>query len=557
MSIVQILIQTIGGLAVFIFGMRTMSDGLQQVAGDKVRKVLEALSANRLTAVASGAGITALIQSSSATTVILIGFVNAGLMNLHQAIGVILGANIGTTVTAQLIAFKITDVALPAIAVGVGLRFFAQRRRTRYIGDVVLGFGLLFFGLVLMKSGLAPLKAHPDFVVFMTRFSAENLSEILLCVLTGAGLTILLQSSSATIGLTMALASQGLLSFPGAAALVLGENIGTTVTAELATIGAGVNAHRTARAHTMFNVIGVTIMVIFFPYFIGLVEWVTGLLGAGPVDQVVAGSRPNVARYIANGHTIFNVINAMIFLAALSWLIRVATWLTPHREEPLEDLYQPPQLDPRHVDQPALSLPQVRIEVVRMSEAAMNSLKDVVESLESRSLKKLNKWRRREDALDEMQREITAYLTQIYQGRVNKGEAREISHLIRMSNNVERIGDSVENVALLIEDLIENDLFLTRDAMQDVRDISARVMEFMGLVTEGMVGEVPDFMDKAEKLEQEIDLMREEMRQGYISRLRSGVCALDPSLVFIDMLSAFEKMGDYCYNIAQAIAGVK
>lgn len=557
MSLTNILIQTLGGLGLFIFGMKLMSEGLQQVAGEKVKKVLEAVSSNRVIGCITGTGITALIQSSSATTVMLIGFVNAGLMNLNQAVGVILGANIGTTVTAQLIAFKLTDIALPAITIGVALKMFGRRRKHRNIGGVILGFGLLFFGLLTMKHGLGPIRHDPDFVAFFTRFDAGSLGGILLCVGTGAFLTVIVQSSSATVGLTIALASQGLITFPGAAALVLGENIGTTITAELATIGGGYNAHRAARAHTMFNVIGVGLMVLVFPYFVGFVEYVTAWMGAGPVTATVNGEYINTPRYIANGHTLFNVINAGVFLIFLPWLVKAATLLTPSHEEEEEDLFQAPVLEQKFVDNATVALPQVRMEVVRMAEAAMTTLNDVVKCLDSRSLKDLSRWRQREEALDVMQKDITAYLTAIYQGMVSTDQAKEISSLMRMSNNVERIGDSVENVAEIIEEMIENKIDLNDDAKDDIGLISANVTQFLGLVTEGMLGDVPEFMVRAQKLEDEIDLMREEMRQGYIGRLRSGVCTLDPSLLFIDMLSAFEKMGDYCYNIAQSVAGVK
>lgn len=553
----EIIIKTLGGLGIFIFGMKMMSEGLQQVAGERVKKILSAVSSNRLIAISTGTVATAIVQSSSATTVMLIGFVNAGLMSLTQAVGVILGANVGTTITAQLIAFKITDLALPAIALGVALRMFAKRRKHRYYGDVIFGFGMLFFGLLTMKAGLSPIKKDPEFVAFFTRFAADDLAGILLCVLTGAALTMIVQSSSATVGLTMTLAMQGLIPFHGAAALVLGENIGTTITAELATIGAGVNAHRAARAHTMFNVIGVGIMVALFPYFVGFVEWVTALMGYGPPGEIVGGEAVNVNRYIANGHTMFNVLNALIFLAVLPWLVKVATWLTPHKEEPEEDLFQPPALEERHLESPTLALPQVRAEVIRMAQAVMRTLTDVMDCLEERNLKKLSKWRRREDSIDLMQREINTYLTTIYQGTVTESEAQDIRQLLRMSNNLERIGDSVENVALMIEELIENELIMAPDAIEDARAMGNKVMAFLELVTEGIIVPIPELMEISSKIEDEIDLMREDKRQGYIQRLRDGTCIFDTSLIFLDMLTAFEKMGDYCFNIAQAIAGKK
>ncbi len=553
----QVLIQTVGGLGLFIFGMKIMSDGLQEVAGDRIKKILAAVSSNRILAVITGTGVTALIQSSSATTVMLIGFVNAGMMSLQQAVGVILGANIGTTITAQLIAFKITDLALPAIALGVGLKFFSRRRKNRYVGDVVLGFGLLFFGLLTMKSGLAPIRHDPDFVTFFTRFSAENLGGILLCVATGAILTMIIQSSSATVGLTMTLAMQGLISFPGAVALVLGENIGTTITAQLATIGSGKHAHQAANAHTLFNVIGVMLIVAVFPYFIEFVEYLTGLIGSGPVDLIAGEERPNVGRYIANAHTIFNVISAIVFTMGLTWLVRVATWLTPHKEEPLEDLFRAPKLDPRHTDNPALALPQVRAEVLRMAQAAMTTLTDVTDCLSNRNLKNLSRWRKREDSLDLMQRDISIYLTTLYQDHVTQSEAQDIRSLLRMSNNFERVGDAVENVALMIEELIENNLSMSPEAVADILSMTKRVKDFLELVTESIVMPIPGLMKTAIAIENELDLMREEKRQGYIQRLRDGICIYDTSLIFLDMMSSLEKMGDYCFNIAQAVAGEK
>jgi len=352
MGILNVLIQTIGGLGLFVLGMKMMTEGLQMSAGKRIKKILGAVSSNRVIGCFTGAGVTAMVQSSSATTVMLIGFVSAGLMTLQQAVGVILGANIGTTMTAQLIAFKLTEAALPAIAIGVYLKFFTQTKKYRYIGEVILGFGLLFFGMTVMKHGLAPIKNDPTFIQFFTKFDPGSAGGLFLCVFIGAVLTILVQSSSATIGLTMTLATQGLLAFPGAMALVLGENIGTTITAELATIGSSnINAHRAARAHTMFNVIGVVFMLIIFPYFIDLIKFVTMFLGSGPVTQVVEGDVINIARYIANGHTLFNVINATFFLIFLPLLIKVSILLSP-KEEASEDFFRLPDFGTQFDDTP-------------------------------------------------------------------------------------------------------------------------------------------------------------------------------------------------------------
>jgi len=557
MSILNVLIQTLGGLGLFILGMKMMTDGLQMTAGKRIKKILGAVSSNRVIGCATGAGVTAMVQSSSATTVMLIGFVSAGLMTLQQAVGVILGANIGTTVTAQLIAFKLTKAALPAIAIGVFMKFFTRQKKYRYLGEVILGFGLLFFGMTVMKLGLAPIKSDPSFAGFFTKFDPSSAGGLILCVFVGAVLTILVQSSSATIGLTMTLATQGLLPFSGAMALVLGENIGTTITAELATIGSdNINAHRAARAHTMFNVIGVVFMLLIFPYFVGFIELVTLNLGAGPVADVVDGDVVNVARYIANGHTLFNVINAVIFLAFLPMLIKVAIFLSPKEEEP-EDIYRLPNFGTRFDDSPIAALAKVRSEIIRMSETATRTLKDTVRRIEDRDYKKLSRWKRVENYLDDMQKEITSYLTRIFQSDVSETEAREISSLMRMTNNIERIGDSVENIAQLTEKIIEDNLQFTQFARADLKKISEKAIAFIDLVTVGIHHPVDNFMEQAEEMENMIDLMREEMRQGHIERLCNGQCNLDPGMVFIGLLTNFEKIGDYCYNIAQAVVGIK
>lgn len=556
--LMHVIIETLGGLGLFILGMKTMTEGLQMTAGDRIKNILSAVSANRLVGCATGAFTTAVVQSSSATTVMLISFVSAGMMTLHQAVGVILGANIGTTMTAQMIAFKLTDAALPAIAIGVVLKFFSKKKKRRYMGDVILGFGLLFFGITVMKHGLGPIKGDQTFISFFTKFDAGTFQGILLCVATGAVVTMIVQSSSATVGLTMTLAAQGLLDFPAAMALVLGENIGTTITAELATIGSTkIDAHRAARANTMFNVIGVTIMLMIFPYFIQLIEAITVAMGSGPVDAVVGGDAVNVARYIANGHTTFNVLNAAFFLMVMPWLIRVAVLLSPREKEEEIDILRTPELDKLFADNPIAALTQARSEILRMANVAELTLINTVTALLKRDAKLLGKWRVYEDYLDKAQKLITAYLTRLYQSGVTEVEAKEIAGMLRITNNIERIGDSVENIAEIAEQLIEEDIMFTEDALKDIEHLSGQAIAFVRLVSEGIQKRPANFMKDAQAVEDNIDFMREEMRQGHIYRLRNGLCTSEPGLMFSDVLSNFEKIGDYCYNIAQSVAGVK
>ncbi len=544
----------------FLFGMKIMSEGLQKVAGKKMRQILALVSNNRFIGCAVGTLVTSIIQSSSATTVMLVSFVDAGLMTLNQAIGVILGANVGTTVTAQLIAFKIQEYALPAIAAGVILKFFVGHRKSVYIGDVFLGFGLVFFGLVTMKAGFAPLNQNPAFISFFTRFNANDLGGILLCVLAGTVLTMILQSSSATVGITMALAMEGLLTFEASVAIILGDNIGTTITAELASIGASINAHRTARAHTLFNIIGVFIIILFFPLFLRLVILLTSsFLHIGPPDLIVAGEMVNIARYIANSHTIFNVLNALFFLVSLSYLVKTAIWLTPHKkgDETIEGLHHIKYLDSKYIDIPSVALGQARAEIVRMGEAVQLMYDDVITSVKHRSLKELSKWRKTEDALDNLQKETTQFLVHVIQRPISPEESREVASLMRMTNNLERAGDAIENIAELGEELIEQNLRFSEGSLLDYDLISDEARNFIRLVVDGIQKENTDIMPDAQEFEDNINRMRDEMKGNHIMRLQSGSCTVDPGLILVDMLTAFEKIGDFCYNVAQAVAGIK
>lgn len=553
MNILGIIIQTIGGLGLFIMGMKTMTEGLQATAGQGIRRILEAISSNRFIGCATGAGVTAIVQSSSATTVMLIGFASAGIVSLEQSVGVVIGANIGTTITGQMIAFKLTKAALPAIALGVGLKYFSKRRKWRHLGDIVLGFGLLFYGMTVMKHGLAPIKSDPAFIDFFTKFNTDTAGGILLCVFMGTVLTVAVQSSSATVGLTMTLAGSGLLTFPTALALVLGENIGTTVTAQLSTIGSkNIEAHRTANAHTIFNVVGVGIILMIFPWFVGIVEMVTANLGAGNVNQTVNGEFVNVARYIANGHTIFNVINALVFLIFLPRLVQLTVFLSP-KPKKMEDRYRLPEFDSVLIDSPIGALAKVKGEIIKNAQFAQESLKKTSSCLKIRDDDILGEREAIEEHLDDIQKVIIKYLTSIYQGDVNEPEAKEISEMMRITNNIERLGDSMENVSKILERIYENKIEFSDKATQNLIKISSEVDQFFELVVSEMQEKTEGFYQKALAFEDRIDQMREEMRYHHIERLREGECSVDAGVLFIALVSNYEKMGDYCYNIATGV----
>lgn len=557
MLFVQILIETIGGLGLFVLGMKTMTEGLQMAAGPRIKKILCAISSNRVIGCATGAMVTAMVQSSSATTVMLIGFVSAGLLSLQQAVGVILGANIGTTMTSQLIAFKLSSLSLPAIALGVSMRFFAKQKKFHYAGEVILGFGLLFLGMETMKHGLKPLRTDPTFLSFFTRFDPSTMAGLLLCVLTGALLTMAVQSSSATVGLTMTMATQGLLTFPAAIALVLGENIGTTITAELATIGTpNIEAHRAARAHTMFNVIGVGIMILIFPHFVTFIQKVTMMSGVAPPDTMVNNEYVYVARYLANGHTLFNITNALFFLIFLPSLVKAAIKLSPQKKtapytEPV------PEFNDFYDESPIAALTQVRSEILKMAKKARQTLENVIPAIKHRDPDMLTGWKAQEKWLDQARKEITHYLMKIYQLEINEESAKEIHSFFRMASNIEKIGDAVEHLAHLAEKLFENKLTFSDQSVEDMEEMSHRALKFLDLIIEQLQTPDETFMQEAYKHETGINLQFNKMRMQKIQRLQERDCSIEPGLWYIDIMAYLERIGGYCFNIAQAITGQK
>ena len=550
-----VLIQTLGGLGIFILGMKFMTEGLQMAAGNKIRNVLKAVSNNRVIGFATGAAVTALVQSSSATTVMLISFVSAGLMGLNQAVGVMLGANVGTTMTAQLIAFKLSSLALPAITVGVPLKFFSPRRKYRYLGEVILGFGLLFFGMTVMGDGLRPLRTDPEFISFFTKFDASSFGGMILCVATGCILTMILQSSSATVGLTMTLATQGLLDLPSAMALVLGENIGTTITAELATIGSSsLDSHRAARSNTMFNVLGVCIMLVIFPFFLNGVEWVTmNFMGSEPWNAQVNGEFPYVARYLANGHTLFNLTNAVVFLIFLPVLIRVGTLLSPKDKNGDDDMFRLPVFDQYVENNPVAALAQVRGEIHRMSITVHAAFANALEGLEKRDHRIVRMRQRFETHINDTHKAISTFLAKTMQGEINEETSNDIAEQMRIVNNLERIGDAVEALGHLCEDIVDKELKFSESAMGDLFIISGKVDEFLTMVTDSLIKKPENLMEIAEQMELTIDSMRESMRDTHIERLKVGMCGIEGGLAFINLLARLEKIGDYCYSISRAV----
>lgn len=560
----QLLFGLLGGLGLFLFGMKTMSDGLQKIAGDRMRKILAALTNNRLIGTLVGIGVTAIIQSSSATTVMTVGFVNAGLLSLTQAIGVVLGANIGTTVTAQLIAFKITKFALPAIGIGAGLKLFSKRKKYVYIGEIILGFGILFFGLSTMKHAFDPLKASEEFRQLFLLVGDYKL----LGVLIGALLTVIVQSSSATIGITLALATSGLLSFEASVALILGENIGTTITANLAAIGTNLAARRTAFAHFLFNSIGTLYLLLLFPVYLKFIAAIT----PGDADFAIQtqaqaesfsaaiGDKPYIARHIANSHTIFNILNTLIFLPLIGVLAKLSTLIVRGRDE-VETL-QVKFIDNRVLNTPPIAIGQARRETQRMANITLEMLEKTTRFLEDGDTKAIHGLEKREELVDMLQKEITDFLVKLSQHSISTETSESIGSLMHMVNDLERVGDHCENLWELGLRKIESKISFSETGENEIAAIGDKAKEFLLYIIESMERTDSTASDssvatKSMEYEDAIDDMERTMRVSHIARLNTGECAVQPGLIFIDILHNFEKIGDHTFNVSEAVLGEK
>lgn len=531
----------IGGLGLFLFGMKLLSEGLQKIAGHKLRKILKILTDKPIMGVFIGALITSIIQSSSATTVMVVGFVNAGLMLLRQAIGVIMGAHIGTTITAQIIAFKIDQYALPAIGIGFLLWMIAKRKNIKFLGETILGFGILFLGLTIMKDVLGPLGQSEQIKVMLTSFSNNPL----LGVLAGMLLTAMVQSSSASIGLVMALAFSGLVNFEGAVYLVLGTNIGTTITAQIASIGTSISARRAAMVHTVMQTIGVVYIMIFVynGLYIRFIEFITP-------GSALDG---NILRHIANAHSVFNIVNTLAFLPFIGILEKISKLIIPGE---VDEHHAEPKFLERHLlNTPSVALDQTTRELVRMTEFSQNAVRDAMNGFFNKNIKQLTKVIKEEEAIDNLQREITKYLVELSQRNLTAEESEEIPVLLHSVNDIERIGDHAENLMELGERAIEEKLPFSEDAISELKLFYNEVDNMISEVIFALKTENIDNAKKALKIEDQLNKYQLNFRQKHIERLGKGKCFVLSGVIFLDFINNLEKIGDHLTNVAQAIIG--
>ena len=540
----EIIFQLIGGMGFFFFGMKTMSEGLKKIAGDKLKNFLSTVTKHRCYGVLIGAFVTMLIQSSGATTVMVIGFVNAGLLTLKQAIPVVLGANIGTTFTAWLVSsmsvFKFSQYALPAIGFGFAIMTLCKTKRKHW-GQALLGLGLLFIGLHYMKEAFSPLN---DSEYVKTCFVVLS-NNPLLGVLVGIVFTFLLHSSSATIAIVQVLAFNGLISFEAAIPIILGDNIGSTFTAQLAAIGSNINARRAAMSHTIFNTIG-TLYILVFVY----LGWYSRF-----IDFIIPGeiTLTNVMFYIAIAHSTFNVINMLVFLPFIGLLERASVWLVPKGADAVD--FGTQYLEKHLLDTPTLALEQVYKENTYMLSVAQKAVINAMESFFEGDMKKIDKVSDLETATDNLQSEITQYIIELSQRNLLPSESRSLPVLIHNVNDLERIGDHSQNLAELTKRKIEENMVFSDVAIKEINMMWDQVRTMFQEAENALKNNDMDAAKRMLAIEGNINSLQNDFKHTHIERLHEGTCQLNSGFIFLEFIDNLEKIGDRLTNIAQSVIG--
>ena len=533
----------LGGLALFLYGMNMMSQGMEAAAGNKMKQILERLTTNRYLGVLVGAVITAIIQSSSATTVMVVGFVNSGMMTLRQAVGVIMGANIGTTITGQLIALDAGAIA-PFIAfLGVVLVVFLKQPKVRNIGGILAGLGVLFIGMEMMSTAMMPLRDSKAFIDMMTKFSNP-----LLGILAGAIFTALIQSSSASVGILQALATSGAISFSGAVYVLFGQNIGTCITAVLASIGTGRNAKRTTIIHLSFNIIGTavfTILCMLTP----LTSWVGGFTPANPAAQ------------IANMHTLFNIVTTILLLPAGNLLAKLAEKILPDVDEPEEGMYLKYLKNTKPVTEGKIGVSAINFElthkeIARMLEIAKKNVADSFTAFLNCDDGFIPKVEEKEEYVDFLNREISEYISTNMAHESNTRGSRILSAYFKVTSNVERISDHAMNICGYSEWLKEKDVRFSQEVREEILQMQQTCEELLTLLlNENM--EALDELSRVSALEQKMDDMTEDYSNRMMHRIQEGTASGEGSVLYTEMLTDFERIGDHALNIAQEMTEVR
>lgn len=530
----------------FLYGLTLMSEGLQLAAGNRLRKMLETLTKKRIRGVLTGTTVTAIIQSSSATTVMLVGLVNAGLMTFTQSVVVIFGANIGTTVTAQLVAFDVKWLPFACLCVGFLLYMAGNRRVVKYTGQVIMGFGLLFLGMELMKGAMAPLKQSGTFESWLSNYGTNWILGLLL----GIVITSLVQSSSATTAMVIAMGAAGVLSAGGADPLriafpiIIGCNIGTCITAWIASLGASLPAKRVAIAHYLFNITGALIFLPFMFWFPTLVRWTTEAFG---------GSSTDIARQIAWMHTLFNVIMTLVLLPFMDLFVKLVKIIRKGKEVMPER--DPLFLDPRIFHNPSLALQMARKEITRMARITMDMLKESITYMTRIDKSGKRQLLEQESIVDGLAHSITEYLSKLSQEPLSDEQSESLVGMMHAVNDIERIGDHAENIMYLCVNKMENHLDFTPIAWEELDKLTKTVMEMYDGITDAFSEENPDEARHYQNLEYQVDELASRYRKNHLKRLNRGECNGQAGVIFLDTLSNLERVGDLANNVGHATTG--
>ena len=540
MEAVGVLFQFIGGLGMFLYGMNAMADGLQKSAGSRMQQLLEVLTSNKLLGILVGAGITAIIQSSSATTVMVVGFVNSGMMTLKQAVWIIMGANIGTTITGQLIALDVGAIAPLLAFLGVALVVFVKKQKVHHYGLILAGLGILFVGMDMMSAAMMPLRESEAFVALLTKFSNPILG-----ILAGAIFTAIIQSSSASVGILQALASSGLIGLGNAVYVLFGQNIGTCITAILAAIGTSRNAKRTTIIHLMFNLIGTTIFTI--------------VCILTPLTDVVEAFTPdNVAAQIANMHTLFNVVTTLLLLPFGTYLAKLATKILPEKKDENLDVMHMEFIRPMETKRDtqiglsAIAVTSIRKEIHRMMAMAKENVDMSFEAVKEGKTIHLKEVKEREEYIDFLNKEISKYISKTLVNESNPRDSKYISALFKVCGNVERIGDHAMNICGYTKTIERQNISFSSEVKREIDEMKKICDQALDYLAE--IGQEPgqkEDIQVIEDIEQKIDDMTEDYRQKQLERMQKGTCSEEGCIIYSEMLTDFERIGDHILNIGQ------
>ncbi|MCI0498435.1 MAG: Na/Pi cotransporter family protein [Planctomycetales bacterium] len=619
----------VGGLGIFLYGMKNMSEGMQAVAGERLRRMIGAITNNRLLACGVGTLVTCIIQSSSVTTVMVVGMVNACIMTLMQAIGVILGANIGTTITGWILVIKVSQYGLPLLGLSSFFYLFSKRDGIRFFFMFLMGLGMVFFGLELMTHGFAPIKDMPGFISWFHRFSPDSYLGVWKCVLVGAALTAIVQSSSATLGITMALALTGAIDYRTAAALILGENIGTTITAILASLGASTNARRSAYAHVAFNVIGACWITMIFTPYTNLVSWITmrtqlrnlsAIVVEARNDELIRqhardyhipeetlyfynnkGQKANVngdilredipyvlakdfeeavqdhkladiplytgaeAKYMFTGpaialtHSGFNIINTILFLPFVGFLARFLMWLVPEKKIPEKPRLT--YLNIRILDAPAIGIQQSYKELIRMAQMCRKMLKNFRQFLSNAEPNRdlAADIFQKENDLDVIQKEIVEFIGEIMTGSISHELMQVASGQLRMADELESISDYIQGLMKLRLKIRDTGQKFSEGGLADLVRLHEKVDEYLDLIYRGIQEEdnTQEYFSEMQTKGLAITNLMKECRARYLVRVGEGVTNPLMGLIYTDMLTAYRRIKDHAFNIAEVLVGEK